>query len=253
MSKSKDKLPALPTKYDARTKHDWVAAREEYINGTLDTDGTLRYPKNAEISAKYGIPVTSLTNRISKERWSDHRQAHERTRLMKIQQERMKVLAHKAVIFDETAANVAQTAMKIILERLLEIDRVRQADKKRIAEILERMEAGEEVSREELRPLYAFSEISELSKAFANFHEGGRRALGIRDDETGATKTPSVTIEINTTLQSRLSDYDETRQAGLLSVLKNPNLVIPGVTDKIEDAEIVETEQIAITTGDEDD
>ena len=249
----KPKLPPLPVESDSRAKYDWVSARRDYIEGIVDGDGTLVYPKNADISEKYGIPGQSLANKIHKERWADHRNANERERALEIQKQRTKLLAKKAVVFDETAADAAQTAMKIIAERLLIIDAINQHDINRQKALLMAEEDGLEASYDELRPRWTFAEISELSKAFANFHEAGRKALGIKDDESGVTNNQTVNIEITTNVTEELRRNDETRQKALLSVLTNPNLVLPGVTDPVVDAELVEDETLELTTGEEND
>lgn len=249
----KTSLPPLPTKPDVRERYDWSGARQDYINGVTDADGTLVYPKNIELSEKYNIPVQSLANKVHKERWNDHRQANERARAIQIQKDRTKLLAKKAVIFDETAADAASTAMKIIADRLFMIDKINQKDLARQAALLEIEETeGVEAQYDELRPRWTFAEVSELSKAFANFHEAGRRALGIKDDESGVNNTQIVNVEITQNITDELKRDDETRQKALMSVLMNPNLVLPGVTTPAKTEEDPEVTQLAITSGEDE-
>ena len=200
-----------------------------------------------------------MLNKITKERWSDHRKAREREKSIEIHQQRLKKLAKKAVIFDETTADAAQVAQKLILERLLELDQIRQRDRARIQAVLDDWDSTDpgsvdmEALKIELRPMMWSTEIFELAKAMNLFAESGRRALGIKEDETGVTMNNQINIEIGTqNVQSALSSDDEARAAALLQVIRNPNLVIPGLTSPVVEAEVVE-EPLEITDGSEND
>lgn len=242
----KPKLTELKPISDS-ARYDWAHAREDYINGITDDEGVVRYPKNAEICEKYNIPSQSLSNRINKERWADHRAARQREQSIALHQARLKKMAKKAVIFDETTADAAQVAQKIILERLLELDQIRIRDRVRIQRILDEWDetAPEDVDmdyiKQQIKPLMWSTEIFELAKAMSLFAESGRRALGIKEDETGITMNNNVSIEINSVNSNNvLTSDDETRAAALLQVLRNPNLIIPGLTDKKESIEQVD-------------
>lgn len=256
----KPQLKELKPTTSPLARYDWNSAREDYINGWKDSDDVIVFPKNKELAERYGIPLQSLLNKITKERWADHRSARERERSIETHQLRLKTLAKKAVIFDETTADAAQVAQKLILERLLELDQIRSRDRARIQAVLDDWDATDpnsvdmEALKAELRPMMWSTEIFELAKAMNLFAESGRRALGIKEDETGVTMNNQINIEIGTqNIQSELGSDDEARAAALLKVIRNPNLVIPELTvpDLVVDAEVVE-EQLEITDGSDD-
>lgn len=253
--KKTTKLKELKPTTSSLARYDWNSAREDYINGCRDEDGAIVYLKNTDLAAKYGIPYQSLVNKITKERWSDHRSAREREKSIEVHQLRLKKLAKKAVVFDETTADAAQLAQKLILDRLVELSQIRERDKARIQAILEDWDATDpqdvdmEALKIELRPMMWSTEVFELIKSLNLAAESGRRALGIKEDETGVTMNNQINIEIGTqNVQSTLNSDDEARASALLQVIRNPNLVIPGLTDTVVDAEVV-TEQLEITDG----
>lgn len=252
---TKPKLKELKPTTSALARYDWNSAREDYINGWLDSDGAIVYPKNKELAEKYDIPAQSLANKINKERWNDHRNAREREKSIEIHQMRLKKLAKKAVVFDETTADAAQIAQKLILDRLQELYEVRERDKARIQNVLEEWDNADpdsvdmEALKIELRPMMWSTEVFELAKAQSLFAETGRRALGIKDDETGVTMNNQVNIEINAqSVQSELNSDDEARAAAILQVIRNPNLIIPGMVQPSTD-ESIAVEQLEITDG----
>jgi hypothetical protein len=253
----KTKLKELKPTTSALARYDWNSCRDDYINGMADEDGAIVFPPNKVLAEKYGIPLQSLLNKISKERWSDHRSAREREKSIEIHQLRLKKLAKKAVVFDETTADGAQLAQKLIADRLAELVRIRERDQARISRVLDDWEVAddEEIDMEalkiELRPMMWSTEIFELAKAQSLFAETGRRALGIKEDETGETINNQINLSVTQNVQRELTSDDETRAAALLGILNNPNLVLPGFTRAPDiDAEVVE-EALEITAAPE--
>lgn len=251
----KPKLKELKPTTSALARYDWNSARDDYINGMLDDDNVLVFPKNKELAEKYGIPLQSLLNKITKERWADHRSAREREKSLELHKTRMKKLAKKAVIFDETTADAAQRAQQLIADRIEELYQVRERDKARIQAVLEEWDVTDpedldmEALKVQLRPMIWSTEIFELAKALSLFAESGRRALGIKEDETGITMNQQINIEVNN-VQKEMSSDDETRAAAILEVMRNPRLVLPGFNAPVIDGEVVE-EAKEITTAPE--
>jgi hypothetical protein len=246
------KLPPLPITTDHRARYDWNHARRDYVEGVIDEDGTLVYPNNKQIAEKYDIPIQSLANKIHKERWRDHRVARERERSLEVQQERVKKLAKKAVIFDETTLNAAQAGIRIILNRLLLIADLDETDEQRIRGLKQAYENGEADDadfQKEIRRWVYYAEITELSKALEKFQIAGRTAAGIKEDESAITQNNTVNISLTqTNIREELERDDETRAQALLSVLRNPNLVLPGITDQVLEGTTVD-EPLEITDG----
>lgn len=252
---SKPKLKELKPTTSALARYNWNDAREDYINGMLDDEGVLVFPKNKDLAEKYGIPLQSLLNKITKERWSDHRSAREREKSLELHKTRMKKLAKKAVIFDETTADAAQRAQQLIADRIEELYQVRERDKARIQAVLEEWDVTDpesldmEALKIQLRPMIWSTEIFELAKALSLFAESGRRALGIKENETGTTMNQQINIEV-TSVQKELTSDDETRAAAILEVMRNPRLVLPGFTAPDIEGEVIE-EAKEITAGPE--
>ena len=253
----KTKLSPLPDKNRKNAVYDWLSIREDYINGTEQEDGIVVYPTPTELSEKYGVPYQSLLNKSHKERWNDHRAARTREKNIAIHQERVKKLAKKAVIFDETTVDAAQVAQKLVLDRLMELESIRERDKARIQRVLAEWDVTEdsdvdmEALRKELRPMIWSTEIFELAKSLSLFAESGRRALGIKEDETALTMNQQINIQmVSQNAQDELDSDDENRARAILQIIRNPNLVIPNLVEpetvpeleNIVEAEVLEIE-----------
>jgi hypothetical protein len=249
--KTKEKLPELKARYDERSKYDWLDVRAAFIEGTRDSDGTIVWPSVPELAKKYSIPEAALRNRVGSERWRDHRQAHQNQLAVERQKEHAKVLAKKAVKFDEQAVEASTVAQQIVLDRLYEIQELKTLDQPRLNEIRDRVEQGEIIDPRELRQsVVGYSELESLAKAFNLFNEVGRKALGLKDGETAGAQT-NIQINQITNVAEQLRQSDEQRNQALLSVLQNSNLKLPGITTGKQE-EILEGEIVDDDRGTED-
>lgn len=252
MPKPKDSLPQLREKYDPRTKYDWVTARTEYIEGYKDSDGTIVYPGPKEISERFDIPYGNVTTFISKERWKDHRDAHQNRIAVERQKEHARVLAKKAVKFDEQAAEASAVGQQLILDRLLELQELRNYDRVRVEELKARMLAGEVIPVSRFKSIIYHAELESLANSLSKFQDTGRKALGITDNDTTVTQH----VEINqTNISNEMARPDQARAEGILQLLANKNIKLSGLQEQreIQNQEVVEAEVIELTDGSEND
>jgi hypothetical protein len=247
-----DKLPVLREQYDQRTKYDWLSARKDYIEGYEDAEGTIVYPGPKEISERYGIPYGNVTTFISKERWKDHRDAHMNEIALARQKEHSKVLAKKAVKFDEQAADAAQVGQELILGRLLELRSFRAADRARAEDLLERMEQGEIIPVTEFKSLLWHTELESLANSLDKFQNIGRKALGITDNDSTTVNHVEIT---QTNIGTEMARTDQNRAEGIMQLLANKNLNLPEL-QQMRDAQyqsIIQGEIEGSTDADDED
>lgn len=250
------RLDPLPDSYGERSRYDWINIRKDYIEGALDEDGTVIWPSVSALAIKYDINGQQISNRANKERWSDHRDAHQRQIAVARQKAAAVDLAKKAVKFDEQAAEMAVTAQTAIQNRLIQIMQIQEVDKDRIDTLLEEIATTHEVPealRKELRPLVSAAEFESLMKALALANEVGRKALGIKDDEPAIRQQVNIETTISNNVTQQLRQSNEERNQALLNFFNNKNIRIPGVTSgtqlelepglvEDEEGEIVEAE-----------
>jgi hypothetical protein len=245
-------LPVLREKYDPRTKYDWLGARKEYIEGYYDADGTLVWPGPKDISERWDIPYGSVTTFISKERWKDHRDAHQNEMALARQKEHSKLLAKRAVKFDEKAADAAEVGQRLILGRLLELEELRAADRNRAEELKRRMDEGEIIPVTEFKSIIYHSELESLANSLSKFQDVGRKALGITDTEANVTQHVEITT---TNISTEMQRTDQNRVEGILQLLANKNIEL-GELSRARDEQnkqIVDAEYLEIEAGDGDD
>jgi hypothetical protein len=246
--KQKVSLPALPEKYDERSKYDWNTIRNDYIYGYQDKQGTLIYPKPKDLEEKHNVPAQYISNRATKEKWLKHREAHQNEVAIAQQKEHQKRLANKAVKFDEKAAIDATLTQDVLGARMMRMMQLDAVDNNRIQELIAQIEDGRPVDRalrDELKPLVSTYEWEAIWKAYTLANEVGRKALGITDEKPTLNQTNIQVNQVSPT--AALKELDELRNQKILEAMNNPNMRIPAITvavetdeDEIEDAELIE-------------
>jgi hypothetical protein len=227
-AKKAPSLPVLKTENDERSKYDWATIMNEYVYGIQEDDGAVVYPKPKDLEARHNVPAQYISNRATKEKWVQHKEAHQREEALARQKEHQKRLAKRAVKFDETAADAASTAMQILHERLKQIRTIQILDIERQAELIEDLAVGNrEVDsefRSELKPLYSTYEIESIAKSMGISMEVAHKALGIEDGKPAINNTIQIA---NIAPSQALQEADEHRQKALESFFQNKNVRIP--------------------------
>jgi hypothetical protein len=244
--RKKSNLPALKESYDERSLYNWMDIRTEFIEGVKDNDGTEVWPTTKELAERHGVPEKALQNRIARERWKEYRSAHQNQVALERQRERAKVLAGKAVKFDEATVNVAEFGLDLIVRRFAELESLDPVIKANRDLILAAAEIDSKPFRVSDIKASAFSgsELESLSKAAALFVEIGRKGLGIKDGEP-ATTVQNIQVNQTTNISQELLRRDGDRMKEIFRVLGNKNLSIPSGDEpkEIVEAEVIEEEE----------
>lgn len=244
-TKPKTKLPELKAKYDERSLYDWKAIRTDFIEGIQDDDGTYVWPDVKTLAEKYNVPDNQLQNRATRERWKDHRSAHQNQLAIARTKAHAKMLAEKAVKFDEATVEITELAKEHILRRFRELEELDPVIRQNRQLLIEAVEAGEHVRVSDLKAsAFSGTEYESLMKALALAAEVGRTALGIKESESPMNMTTNNIEVYQTSIREELLRKDSDRFAELARIMGNPNLSLPALTqgEDIVDAEIVQPE-----------
>ena len=235
----KTKLPVLRESYDERSVYPWMNIRTEYIEGFEDSDGTWQWPSVRELAERFEMPEKPLQNRASKERWLEYRKAHQNKIALERQKEHERVLAGKAVKFDEQAVETAFFANQLIYDRLKELEKLKEIIERNRELAIEKVDAGEWVNPSQLKAsAISGAELESLAKAYSMFNETGRKALGIKDGDVNLTQN---NIEVTqTNIREELLRKDGDRIQEFMRIVGNKRFSVP-------------MDQFGLTTGDEED
>ena len=107
-------------------KHDWEAARRDYVQGYVKEDGSRHSePTYAEIAKRTGISSSMMRKKGADENWAQQRNMFQ-TRMEHVTQEkRIDVLADQVVKFDSDCATTANALLNIIrgkMSQAVEVD-----------------------------------------------------------------------------------------------------------------------------------
>lgn len=241
----------------SRAKYNWTDAENDYVQGMEQgSEGASQivWPGYKEIAEKYDIPLQQVKNRAYKLRWSDKRKAREIKVATDIRRERVKGIADKAVRFDESVYDASTLGVALIRKRLEDLFVLvgSEMDPRSVENLKNKFIATGELKAQDFHGTLYFKEMNELSKALQQFHDTGRKALGIKDDDG-----PQVVVDIQqTNVTTELMRPDIARVTGFLSVLQRQNVQLPsGIaqTQPDDDDEIVDSEIVyELEPGDDD-
>lgn len=247
-----EKAQIVPT--DPQAKYPWEDMMRDYVEG-WDNKGQTVYPTGTEIAQRYGVPANQVQNKMAKQRWKDHRQAHQAEVANERKKEAVKKMAGKAIKFDEDSLSVADAGMSVISNRIQFILDVQQAglDPATMDNLKEKLARGEDLNMNDFRGVVYYKELEALAKAAASFQDVGRKALGIKDGENTFVNQVNVDVQ-QTNVAAEIARPDRDRVKGILSIITrenaNLNLALPAGSsepaveenDDIPVAEIVEDE-----------
>ena len=240
----KTKLPVLPESYTERAVYPWLNIRTEYIEGFEDDDGTWQWPSVKELAARFDMPEKPLQNRMSKERWLEYRKAHQNKIALERQKEHEKVLAGKAVKFDEQASATAIFGIELIYERLEELRSLKGIVEQNREIAIAKVQEGEWVNPSQLKAsAISGAELESLAKAMAMFTEAGHKALGIKDGDTINLTQNNLEVT-QTNIREELQRADGDRIKEFVRIIGNNRFSVPmeQLIGKKDDEEIVEGE-----------
>ena len=236
--------------YNGNTKYDWPAIKAEYIGGYEKEPGVIYFPNTKELAERYpDVPYGQIRNRCSKEKWEEYKQKAMRAAAVARHKEQLKRMNNAAILFDQNVADDAAFAINLLKKQMIQFGKIMDHDEARLVDIFERIDAGEDVSFNEFKPLVSPSAWESMGKAYALFVEVGRKALGIKDDEPAIHQQVNIEVTHNTTVTQELQKNDPARLAALQRIFQNQNLILPA-GDTV-DAEIVEPKEITDGTDEE--
>lgn len=244
-----------------RPIHNWEAASRDFIQGVQKSEDSdpdeLRYPTLKEIGEIYDIPYQTVRDKSMKERWKEKKENFMLKNAASFHRSRAKRMKKRAEDFDDFGLKTADTGMKLVMQRLIEVAEESNARKSIRKIAIQKLENGITVDPKELRSGIYYRELNELASALERFHNIGQRALGI-DKSTLELIGSFEHTELSETTQrlditQELIRDDPDRLGGLLASLGDADLLPkeiielifeendPVVEDKgVEDAVIVE-------------
>lgn len=160
----------------------WALIEQQYVQGLLETDGSIYYPTLKDLESAHGVSSLALRKKMLEGNWSLKReqwqlQLHKWTRVATMDE-----YVAAAQKFDQSCVTVAQKAMDAILEH-----------------IQEEMNNGD---------LPNSLELDRLGRAAVNWQKVGRLSLGL-STENNMLKSQSIQIQEEKTIDTTLLSEQE--------------------------------------------
>ena len=142
-------------------RHNWEMIAKDYIEGTVLSDGNIKYPTQRDIAEKYGITPALIGVHAKKEQWLVKREIFNSKIEERRKQKKAETISDEGSAFDLKCFNISQDAADRVNEML------QQAEKP--------------------------AEVSMLTQALKNLQTVGKAALGDKDgQQEGLTIKVSV-------------------------------------------------------------
>jgi len=143
-------------------KYDWIAIRQEYVEGIIDNDNNHTWPTMKNLSIKYAIPHAYLRRIASIQKWTEEKQNFITNYEHAKRTERIKFLTKKSIKFDSNCIDIAEEGIEKIKNAIFNADRV--------------------VDENGIKILFSIEDLDLLAKTLEKFQKIGRLALGSSTD-----------------------------------------------------------------------
>jgi hypothetical protein len=238
-------LSAAKARKTALSKYDWDGARERFISAEVQ-------PSLKDLAAEMNIPYQQLRTRSSNERWPYLRAEEQRKIFKQKRATHLADMADQSIKFDKSTIDTAKLGMGLIAGRLAEIAAQFAAAQPASRAVIQKMQRGLPVSREELYSVVNYKELGELSRAGLAFQQMGRAAFGTDVQNFNFETNEGSSIEAVINVGAELGKDDPDRLAAMMAAMERANLIqltLDGEEEEDEDivdAEIVDDETKAL-------
>lgn len=144
----------------------WDEIKRAFVEGKSDDSGKRYYPTQRQLCEQYGIAVSSIGTRASKEQWCEQREIFASKVEAATSEKVIEAISDAGSKFDLTCFNAARKASELLTEKLDIATRNADVD-----------------------------EMAKLSTALKNFQFVGRVALGLATDISKTSGSLSVTAK----------------------------------------------------------
>ena len=207
-----------PHEDNGQRKYDWDLVKDIYVQGLIDEGtGERRYHESMKDLSRYtGVPYAKLRERKAKQHWDDERSAFQAQKMKLDSEHRAAHLVGEMVDFDSKALAGSKVGIMLVQARLAEMAEQLKAERYRVSEgssqTLEMIGSGWIDS----------SELTQLSRAMAQFQDIGRKCLG---DVEEIASMPSVGMNTVIDIREELTYADDERIARSLQLLDGAGLL----------------------------
>lgn len=77
-------------------KINWEPIHDNYVQGITQKDKTKQFPTHNQLSQKYNVPLGTIKNKASEEKWTEQRKRYK----LKVKQKLLEKKGHKSVLDD---------------------------------------------------------------------------------------------------------------------------------------------------------
>jgi hypothetical protein len=168
------RLAALP-----RRAYPWAEIREQYVHGYELGDGRNEFPTLKALADRVGVPPARVRAASSREKWAGKRAAHQQALERERHRQRAATIARQAELVDDSALTACLAGMKLIADRLGEIEAViGRTDADGVADDVPFAARNPRLAHARNPRLAHARELVALSRAAMNFHTVGLRISG---------------------------------------------------------------------------
>jgi len=97
----------------------WFQVEQDYTSGITQPDGSLHFPTLEELSVTYGIKISTLTNRSSRDGWVDKRVVFKDNLRQNIEQKKQRDYFEDAIKIERTSLQIVKGLQRAVIQNLM--------------------------------------------------------------------------------------------------------------------------------------